>query len=280
MASEKIHQGVLILGMALLLAACSSQQADLSFETDPKESRTQDIVESSPTIVFGEAISPAPPTSTPPATPTTGPVLYELLRLRGYLRDTQSTLLELYQEVPDISPSERLQIEQQIVELMAETARFMETIEYLMDQASPEDREAAKGNLQRLQADLQGIRSIANGNRSGANVDASPTPPPLAEVNLSMADLVYQMENVQQQVSSRLQQLSTEQLQAVVGTMADVIGDLDELTGYTALTISRLEMHQQEAFADRGKAIYDVVMRMEWASSEETPSPWIYPLGP
>lgn len=281
MASDRIPLlGILCSALALLLSACSAQQADISFTVDTEESIMQGTAEPLSTAVYGAAISTVTPTATPIATPTSEPMLYELIRLRGYLRDTQSTLLELYQEMPQINPNDRPQLEQQIGELIVETSHFMAVIEQLMDQSRPDDLNAAEGSLQRLQADLQEIQTVALESRPGADVETTPTPVTPVESDLIMADLVIEMGNVQQQVPPRLQQLSIEQLQAVVGIMADVIGDLDELTGYTASTFSRLEMHQQEAFADRGKGIYDVAMGMEWTTNDETPSPWLNPMWP
>lgn len=280
MASGRIHLGILGLGLALLLAGCSPQQADLSSAIDPRENVDKNSIDVFPTAVSGAVISTVTPTATLSATPTSGPALYELLRLRSYLRDTQSTLLELYQEIPKLPPGERAQLAQQLGELMAETSHFMAVIEQLIDRASPEDREAAVGSLQRLQADLQSIQRLANEGQAITNIDTTPTPAPLPESSPRMADLVLQMENVQQQVPPRLQQLSDQQLQAVVGSMADVIGDLDELIGYTSSTFSNLGMDQQEAFADRGEGIYDIVTRMEWTSGVETPSPWLSPMLP
>jgi hypothetical protein len=280
MTSLRIRMAMLSLAVVLLLPACSSQQADLSSPADLEDSGIQHNDEPLPTIVSGGAISTVPPTSTPLVTPTSEVILYELIRLRGYLRDTQSTLLELYQEVPQIPPHERSQLEQQMGELIVETSNYLIVIEQLMDQASPEDREAAKGSLQRLLADLQEIESITDESQPRSNVDTTSTPVPLPETDMSMTDLVRKMESVQQQIPPRLQQLSAQQLQAVVGSMADVIGDLDELTSYTASTFGRLDMDQQEAFADEGEGIYDVVLRMDWTPAEETPSPWFYPTGP
>lgn len=280
MISRRIQLGTLGLSLALLLAACSPQQADLSFDVDPEKNGEQNNTDTIETAISGTATSVATPTATPLATPTSEPVLYELLRLRGYLRDTQSTLLELYQEIPQLHPGERPQLTQQMGELIVETSHFVAVVEQLMDRASPEDREAAVGSLQRLQADLQCIQRLADESQADIDNYTTPTPAPLPESNPSMDDLVRKMETVRQRVPPRLQLLGDQQFQAVVGSMADVIGDLDELIGYTAPAFGRLSMDQQEAYADRGEGIYDVAMQMEWTSSEETPFPWISPAAP
>ena len=260
---------LLALGIGFLMAACEPAEPAPVGSVDSEDEAT---ILSAPDTPHTSQHSSATATAMP--TPTSTPAsLYELMRVHQQLRETQSDLLDLFQEVPDMDAPQLQHLAQSLSDVLAETSRFMTLMQRATSGMSAEDRQAAAATLGRLQADLQGIQRAPDAAPSPNPRSPTSTPEPLVSGDLGMADTIRQMEQVQQQLPTRMQQMDGHEMQGVVGILADVVGDLDELMGYISSSFSQMSPDQQQQLADQAERMYTSAQRITWETAVETATP-------
>lgn len=273
MATARLRPVLLALGFSLLLGGCTSTGSGPADSTITGTADLQGITALSTPLI--QETGPLPSaTATPAPTATSAPTLYELLRTRQYLRDAQSDLLDLYQEMPTVPPEQRQRLAQPLSQSMGEIAIFMAAIEEIVDQVTTTDRGAALATMQRLQADLQGMqRPVRQGTPIPSSGSTTATQPPLPDSSPRMEELIREMELTRQDTPARMPQMDASQMQGMAGSLADVIGDLDELMGYAEASFARLSPEGQERIADQAERVHREAQQIRWDTATETATP-------
>ncbi len=260
---------LLALGVGTLIAACEPAEPTPVGPVDSEgEATTLSVPDAS------QVSQHSSPTATTMPTPTSTPAsLYELMRVHQQLRETQSDLLDLFQEVPEMDAPQLQHLAQSLSNVLAETARFVTLMQRATSGMSAEDRQVAADTWRRLQADLQGMQRAPEAVPTPNPRSPTGTPEPAGSGDLRMADTIREMEQVQQQLPPRMQQMDARQMQGVVGILADVVGDLDELTGYVSSSFSQMSPGEQEQLADQAERMYTSVQHITWETAAKTATP-------
>ncbi len=257
--------------LSLISIGCEPAGIDMAVSTVDETLDSQGVL-LQPTTDPGWLTPQTSSRTTQFATPTSEPPSFELVRLRQYLRETQSSLLEIHQSVQDSGPEHRPLLEQALINMVDEMASLGASLEQVAAGMTPADREAAVGAMQRLQADLQ-LMQEPSPLSSPPPTSRRPlaTLTPLPDTKPTMAELVQLLEKTRRQTVANLGQRDPEQIQALVGSMADVVGDLAELVSYADTAFNALDTQQQESIAGQAEKLYEVAQETKWELARVIP---------
>ncbi|MHB1160484.1 MAG: hypothetical protein ACYC66_01440 [Chloroflexota bacterium] len=206
------------------------------------------------------------------------------------MRDLHRDLLQVLRQLPQMGPEQRQQVTTLMADLMDEMSRFMLLMQPVVDQMTPEERQAAAEIVQRMHADIQQMRRAMPGatpmagtpgpratpgagpmmvprGTPGAGPMMSPqgTPGSWPAGPMGSADMEWmhqQMSETHQQLRTHMQQLSPQEMEAMVGHMADLTDDMNQLIDLMGPALGRVSPEQRLDLRQQLDRMQDIVREM------------------